>query len=473
MQRQASTLWGTGRMRNLNIPAIATALAVLAAIAAPGAAPAQTIEEALARAYANNPRLLSERAALRAADERVAGALSGRRPTVQIESSFGKRTRRNTPHTGVADSLDTLPGSLRLTVTQPLYRGGAITAEIAAANARVLAGRANLLDVEQQVLAATASAYVHVARDAAAFDLASNNMQALERQLQATRTRLNAGQATRTDLLQAEARVADALVSRIGAEGSLEVSRAAYESLTGAWPGTLSFPGMSAFAVPESREAALALALQDNPGILHGRAQISAARHDIRAARAALLPRLSLDGSVGREREPNSSFSRTDNAEAMLKLTVPLYQSGAEYARVRELQQVAAQRRRETDATHRSVREAVLQGWKRLQTSRARADALEASASANAAALAGVEQEAASGTRTLLDVLNAEQELYRSRTGLVRARADAAVAVFELLRAVGGMTARDLDLAMPVYDPAVHANEVRGKWIGFGAGGEK
>ena len=232
-----------------------------------------------------------------------------------------------------------------------------------------------------------------------------------------TRTRFKAGQVTRTDLLQAEARVADALVSRIDAEGSLEISRAAYESLTGTWPATLNFPDMTAFSVPETREAALALALQDNPGILHGKARITAARHDIRAARAALLPRLSLDGSIGREREPNSSFSRTDNAEAMLRLSIPLYQSGAEYARVRELQQVAAQRRRESDAAHRSVREAVLQGWKRLQTARARADALEASAAANAAALEGVEREAASGARTVLDVLNAEQELYRSRTG--------------------------------------------------------
>ena len=329
------------------------------------------------------------------------------------------------------------------------------------------------LDVEQQVLAATASAYVHVARDTAAVDLSVENEEVLERQLRATRARFKAGQVTRTDLLQAEARVADALVSRIDAEGSLEVSRAAYESLTGAWPGTLKFPDMTAFAVPETREAALVLALQGNPGILHSEAQTSAARHDIRAARGALLPRLSLDGSVGREWEPNSSFSRTDNAEAMLKLTVPLYQSGAEYARVRELQQVAAQRRRETDAAHRSVREAVLQGWKRLQTARARAGALESSVTANAAALEGVEREAASGARTVLDVLDAEQELYRARVRQLRARADAAVATFELLRAVGRMNAPDLNLETPAYDPAAHASKVRGKWIGFGAGGDE
>jgi TolC family type I secretion outer membrane protein len=441
-----------------------------------GAVEAQSLEEALAEAYARNPTLLAERAALRAVDEGVPKALSGWRPTVSINSSVGRRYQNNRLATGVSSSQVTVPRTAGLSVSQPLYRGGATVAETNAAENRVLAGRANLIDVEQQVLLEAATAYMNVVRDQSVVELSFNNEQVLERQLQAARDRFEVGEVTRTDVSQAEARLADASASRIEAEGNLEIARANYQRLVGSLPGVLSFPDLAGMVVlPDARQQALVLAEQRNPAVLRAGFLDRAALYDISAAGALLLPRISLDGTLQRSWEPSSFFERSDTAQVTANLTVPLYQSGAEYARVRELRQVAVQRRRELDDARRRMHEAIGQTWERLETARARIRAFESSVRANEIALEGVSQEAAVGARTVLDVLDAEQELFSARVKLVRAEADEVVASFDLLRVAGANTARDLRLPVQVYDPSAHYDEVHDKWIGFGGdyeGGE-
>ncbi len=448
------------RMRNgLAIAAVAAAIA--------GEASAQTLEEALAQAYATNPRLLSERAALRAIDEGVPNARSGWRPTVELRSSAGRRRLGQKSTFGSGWQSNEI-ASTGVSVSQPLWRGGATSSMTRAAEQRVLAGRAGLIEVEQRVLADAASVYVTVVRDQSVVDLNVSNEQVLERQLQATRDRFQVGEVTRTDVSQAEARVADARAARIEARGNLEVSRATYENLMGVAPGLLDFPAMTMFSVPETAPAAFELGLERNPAVARAARLERAALFDISAAGARLLPRVTLDVTAGRSWQPNSFTSRSDSAEIVANLSVPLYQSGAEYVRVRELREVAVQRRRELDSARRGVRESVAQSWERLQTARARVSAFRASVEANGIALEGVAQEAAVGARTVLDVLDAEQELFAARVNLVRADADAAMATFRLLAVMGRMTARELGLPVELYDPTAHFDAVRGKWFGFG-----
>ncbi len=431
---------------------------------------AQTLEEALAQAYAGNPQLLSERAALRAVDEGVPSALSGWRPTVEINGSVGKNyTANEAAATGLVSSTSTLPSSAGVSLSQPLYRGGATVAETEAAESRVLAGRANLIDVEQQILVAAGTSYMNVVRDQSVIELNINNEKVLERQLQATLDRFEVGEVTRTDVSQAEARLADASASRIEAEGNLDISRANYERLVGTPPGLLTFPKLSdAVVLPESREAAEGGALQRNPGVLRAGFTERAALHDISAAGARLLPTVTLDGVAQRGLDPNSFFSQSDSASLTANVRVPLYQSGSEYARIRELRQIAVQRRRELDDARRQAREGVSETWERLQTSRARIRALESSVRANEIALEGVQQEAAVGARTVLDVLDAEQELFEARVALVREQSAEVVFSFELLQVVGRMVAGDLGLNTQLYDPTEYYDQVRDKWIGFG-----
>ncbi len=444
-------------------------VSALALTAISGAASAQSLQDSLASAYAGDPRLLAERAALRAVDEGVSRAQSGWRPTVSISGNVGRRYQNNTLGTGVSSSSSTFPAAAGLTLSQPLWRGGATEAETEAAENRVFAARATLVAVEQQVLLETATAYITVVRDQSVVGLSINNEQVLERQLQATRDRFEVGEVTRTDVAQAEARLADAAAERIRAEGNLEVSRADYQRSVGSLPGELSFPDLEAFLpLPANEDEALAFAAQRNPDIISAGFGERAALFDISAAAAALMPQLSLDGALQRSWDPNSFFEESDTAQIVANVTVPLYQSGAEYSRVRELRQTAVQRRRQLDDARRAVREAAEQAWEELNAAEAGIRALESSVNANEIALEGVRQEADVGARTVLDVLDAEQELFEARVALVRAESESAVAAFRLTEVSGGMTAGALRLPVALYDPSGHYDDVVDKWIGFG-----
>lgn len=492
----------TGGRKSMHTPhwILRGAAALCAAAAVAGAAPAQTLEEALAQAYAANPRLLAERAALRAADENVAREGAAWRPTLEVTGNAGMRWERRESTFSFGDNdieqrlkrlesgeteppppsersgngaapfgwEGTSPISAGIDLSQPLYPIGATVSARRAAEERVFAARASLVDVEQQVLADTASAYVTVVRDQSVIELNVNNEQVLERQLQAARDRFHVGEITRTDVSQAEARLADARASRIGAEGNLEAARASYENLVGAAPGTLRFPDTAGFPVPASAEEAGTLAMARNPAIVRAAALENAAQHDIDLALARLKPRVTLEAALRRGWDPSPFSTLTDTAEVIARVTVPLYQTGEEYARVRQLREVAVQRRRELDAARRQARESVAQRWQGLETARARVEAFQASVEANGIALEGVEREAEVGARTVLDVLDAEQELFEAQVNLVRAEADAAAAAFALLRVTGRMTASELALPGAIYDPVAHYDAVRDKWIGLG-----
>jgi len=435
---------------------------------------AQSPDEALSLAYEFNPELLAERARVRGVDEGVPLALSGWRPTVIVDGSIGVQKFTNEADISANDSKDTLrPIDLSVTLDQPVYRGGRTVAETDAAEARVLAARDQLSDIEQSVLLDAGIAYMDVVRDQAVVQLNINNEQVLQRRLEATRDRFEVGEVTRTDVAQAEARLADAEASRVAAEGDLQTSRAAFEQVIGQPPEALDFPGPEFLPpLPETGDEARDVALAENPAL---RARVlleRAALFDISAAAGDLLPNVSIEGRFLKSYEPNSFFNESEVGELLATVRVPLYQAGAAYARVRELRQIAVQRRREIDRTRREVIENTTSSWETLVTTRAAIESFESSVRANEIALEGVQQEAAVGARTTLDVLDAEQELFNARVNLVRARRDEIVASMTLLAAVGRMTARYFDLSVEIYDPARHYQAVRDKWIGFGFGND-
>ncbi|MBL28800.1 MAG: hypothetical protein CMM50_14755 [Rhodospirillaceae bacterium] len=430
---------------------------------------AQSPSEALATAYQSNPRLMAERARVRSVDEGVPQALSGWRPTVVFNGSTGLQSFTN--ETAAGSTSDTInPTNVALTIDQPLYRGGQTVASTEAAEARVLAARSQLGDVEQGVMLDAAIAYMNVVRDQSVVELNINNEQVLGRRLEATRDRFQVGEVTRTDVAQAEARLSDASALRVAAQGDLETSRANFEQIVGFPPEKLEFPDPSFIPpLPDSGELANAVALAENPALLANQYLEQAALHDIDVAVADLLPDLSLQGQLTKAYEPNSFFDESDSAQILANLRIPLYQSGAEYSRVRELREVAVQRRREVDQTRREVIENSTSAWESLVSTRAAIEALDSSVRANEIALEGVQQEAAVGARTTLDVLDAEQEAFDARVNLVRARRDEVVASLTLLAAIGRLSAEYLRLPVDIYDPAQHYQNVREKWIGFGS----
>ena len=303
-------------------------------------AAAETLEEALSAAYSNNPTLLAARARLRATDEGVSQALSGWRPTLSVDGDAGVEAERNNSTT--ADrGQHREQKSLTFNLGQSLYKGGRTIAATRAAENEVLAERGRLNGTEQKVLFAAVTAYMDVVRDQAVLELNISNEQVLRRQLQATRDRFEVGEITRTDVYQAEARLAGSTADRIKAEGNLEISRAAYRNVVGRAPGKLSRPGKNG-ELPATKEKAVKAALEGNWNLLAADFNARVGRDNVDEIKGELLPSLDLSGSASRSLNAAGEDSRSDSYKALLTLSVPLYQSGSVYSRLREARQKAA-----------------------------------------------------------------------------------------------------------------------------------
>jgi TolC family type I secretion outer membrane protein len=425
----------------------------------------ETLSEALVKAYSSNPELLSERANLRATDEKVPQALSNWRPSVSVTGDAGWVRQESKGSPGETRH----PASIELSVSQPLYRGGRTVAETKEAEATVLAARAQLHSTEQDVLLFGARAYMNVLRDQAVLSLNRANEQRVARQLQAAQDRFRVGEITRTDVAQAEARLARAKADRIQSEGVLVNSREAYRRVIGDAPKKLSKPKIK-LSLPANADESRALGRKNNPDVLNALHSRDAASHAVDKVRGELLPSLSLNGRLTSEKETSSPNSQRDSARVMAELTVPLYQQGEVYSQIREARQVLSQRREDLDNAERAAVEAAASAWNTLQTARAVVASFQSEVRANEIALDGVQREALVGSRTVLDVLDAEQELLDAKVNLVRSHRDELVARFELKSAVGSLTAIDLKLAVEPYDAERNYRRVRGRWFGTGAG---
>lgn len=458
----------TMRLTRTALALLSTALfaAPLALATAPGRAVAQPLPDALSQAYSNNPTLLAARAQLRAVDENVPQALAGWRPTVSIASSVGwldsdirqGRNQRDQSRTTTSNQL---------TVTQPIFRGGRTVASTRRAENQVLAQRARLFATEQQVLQDSVNAYIAVIRDQELLALNINNEQVLAEQLRATNERFRVGEITRTDVAQAESRLAGARAARAQAEGNLQISRATFQRLVGAAPQRLVAPQPLRPPVRSAQEAAQ-LAAVNNPNVVAALFDEAAARDNIDIQIATLLPQLSLQGQAFRNENSAQTGTLIQGTQAIVSLTLPIYQGGAEYALVRQARQTAIQARQTVDDQRRQVSQQATAAWEQLQAAKAQVDSVRAQIRAAEIALDGVQREAIVGSRTTLDVLNAEQELLNARTNLVQALSTVVSQSFVLAAAVGRLTAQDLGLPVEVYDMRAYYNLVRNRWIGLG-----
>lgn len=442
------------------------------AVALPWKSEAQTLEEALANTYTTNPTLAASRAQLRATNEQIAQALSGFRPTVEGTGSAGlEYSDTQRPGAGTEDEVIN-PASIGISVVQPLYRGGRTQADIRRAENAIQAQRAVVVATEQTVLLDAITAYSNVVREQAVLELAINNEQVLNRQQQAARDRFEVGEVTRTDVSQAESRVSGASADRISAEGALRSARAEYERIIGSTPGILQ-PASPPAGLPASLEETIALAQSDDPQIIAAGFTERAADATVDLQRGELLPEVNLTGQLRRDWEPQSTIDRSDTASIIAQLSVPLYQAGAVSSRVREARYIANQRRIEVEEARRAAIENAITAWEALATARASIEAFVDQVRTSDIALDGVEQEALVGSRTVLDVLDAEQELLDARVNLVRAQRDEVVAGFQVLSAVGQLTARNLDLPVTYSDFDAHYDATRERWWGTAlVGGE-
>lgn len=450
--------------------ALALGTTALTGLLAAAPAFAENLTDALAAAYQTNPTLQAQRAQLRATDEGVSQALSGWRPTVEAQGTAGRTKTTVMASFSTSGIVD--PRTYSVTLNQNLFAGGRTVNATEQAEYNVEAGRGTLENVEQSTLLDAVQAYMNVIRDQSVVELNRNNVEVLRRQLEATTDRFIVGELTRTDTAQAEARLSLAKSNFTAAEAQLTASRAFYERVIGQMPGTLDRP-KGVENLPNSEEAAREVAEKNNPALRAARNAEAASRSAISVAKGALLPSVDVQLSYQYAEDPTTTVRESEQSSILGVLTIPLYQGGDEYSRVREAKEINNRSRLEVMSTLREVDERVRVAWDQLRSTRASIVSNKEGVNASAIALEGVRQESEVGARTTLDVLDAEQEYLNARVSLVSAERDLAVAEYGLLAAMGLLTARNLELPVEYYDPAVNYGEVRDKWIGFGTAGDE
>lgn len=440
--------------------------AALIATLAAGTASADTLREALVSTYNVNPSLNAQRESLKGTDAGVAVARAGGRPTVTGSVGISRDLTRSGSLERLGGKGPYLSGGVDLSV--PLFQGGSVRNSIQAAKTRVEAGRATLRAVEGDVFTEAVAAYMDVIRDRAIVELNNNQIKVLSTNLEATKDRFEIGDVTRTDVAQSEARLSVGRANLATAEGRLVASEENYRRVIGKSPDTLT-PPPPLPPLPASADEAVRIALSNNPDLIAVTRQAEAARFDVNATRASRLPSVSgvVSGDyVNTLNGDTAGAPRTGTATSIgVTARVPLYQGGLPAARIRQSQALEGQALEQRVGTERAVVANARSAFAAYQSATSAIRSNELGVKANELALQGARAENSIGTRTILEVLNAEQELLSSQVALVSARRDQYVAGFQLLNAMGQAEADDLGLdGGPLYDPLGNYRRVAGNW---------
>ncbi len=445
----------------------AAALLLMASVSVALPAHAGTLREALQKAYATNPTLTGARAQQRANDENRPIQGSRGLPALNATGAFTDFVKSASSSSFSSSPERQVTAGINASV--PIYQGGAVRNSVRAADARIDAGRANLRDTEASLFAQVVGAYMDVIRDQAIVSLQRANVGVLSVNLEATRDRFQVGDLTRTDVAQSQARLALARSQLQSAEANLINSREQYIRLVGD-PADALEPPPPLPNLPGSPQGAVTVALDNNPGLLAAKRQRDASRYDVGVARAGRLPRLSavaggtyfnyLDsissGTAGAFRNSGTGVT------AGLSASIPLFQGGLPSAQVRQAQARESQAIEGVTEVERSIVAQTRAAFASYRASNEVIASSQAAVDANTLSLEGVRAENSVGNRTILDILNAEQELLSAQVQLVSARRNSYVSGFSLLAAMGQAEARDLGLdGGALYDPIANYDRVK------------
>ena len=418
----------------------------------------QSLGDALRWSYDNNPTINAARAELLATQERLPQAQAGWKPSAEATAGV-----RKTWVDGSGRNDGSTEKSIGLEASQPLYRGGRTVAQTASAKNAIMAQRAFLMATEQGTLLQVVTAYMNVIRDQSLYDLAVNNKDVIGRQLEATNARFEVGDVTRTDVSQSQARFSQAEATRVNALGALRSSMAIYQRVTGLPPATLTSPQIS-LPIPATLDGAIEMAENYNPSVLAADFLHRSAKEDIETVFGELLPEVGFFGTYNHIIDPSPGNADDATVSAIgVSATMPLYRGGATQSRVRQTKSTAQQRMIQVDEAQRLARQQTASSWESLLASQAEILSRKAQVEASRIARDGVHKEAELGTRTILDALDADQELLDAESALVTAQRNEVVARFTLATTLGLMTPETLGFPELARDYNVHIDEITGK----------
>lgn len=429
----------------------------------------QSIPEVMAKSYVYNKELLAERENVKATAENVPETVSEWLPTINADWSRGlKDVKQKGP--GLYRKDDGLADSKEVSLSLPLFDSFASTHRLKRERFNVEAAKSRLDAIEQEVLLNTAIAYMNVVREKQSLDLNFELEESLRKYYDGTKTRFDLGEVTQTDVSQAYTRLTRSISDRISADGLYDTSKAVYFRIVGEAPWGLYLDNEDPLAGRVDEEAFIREAIENNPSIHVSDFNVKAADHDVTSKKlSAVLPRVSLQASKGWDSGTGLGVGVTSNhdEQVLVNVLVPIYQAGAEYARIRKAKRTEAKLEFDRDETINLTREGVIRAMNEYRTSLTTIDVLKANVKTARAALEGLEHEVKVGVRSTIDLLDAQQEVFEAEVLLLRARRDRIVNAYALLEQLGRLKADKLKLAVDVHNPDAYYQKVKYQVIGY------
>jgi outer membrane protein len=439
-----------------------TLLAACGLLLSAQSARSETLGQALASAYANNPRLQSARAQLRSVDETLAIAQSGYRPTVQGSATYSLRDSHSDPKS--PGDGTTFTRSYNLTATEKLYNGGQTRNSVKEADANIRAQREVLRDTEQTILLQAVTAYMDVIRDKAALDIQSKNLEVLNKELKQVKARFDVGEVTKTDVEQARASLAAAQSQVELAKANLRAASSRYMLVIGHAPNGGREPAPAFKLLPRSADDAVEIAMASRPSVVQAAYLKDATDHNIRRLYGQLLPQVTLNGSLDSSSSTGAVQGENSSATITGQIIVPIYEGGAVRAQIRQQKEGRQAQLQNIEQARIQARSEVLIAWAALDASRAQLVANQTQVDAAKIVLEGVRAELQVGQRTEIDVLNAQQTLNNAQLALTTTKRDIVVNSYTILQAMGQLNVESIGVNVPLYDVEPHYEKTNGSW---------
>lgn len=427
---------------------------------------ADDFTDTIAYAYTHHPALKAEQENMEASRDTVWEAYSGFMPTVTANYEHG---RKRFEFEG-ADQENVPTTNKVLSVSQPLFQGGGTLAQIRTARSLSQAEEARLYAAGQEVLFKAVAAYARMVEAETLLEINRDNVNLLGKHMEATRTRRKAKDVTITDLALSEARQARAEADLSDAEGNYDSARATYIREIGREPRAVEKLPPLPPHLPDSREDVAKLS-ERHPSLQAARHQENAADSTVDSRVATILPSVSLQGTAQEQDGISTlspSLSRLREEAVMVKVSIPLYQSGAEYARLSQARHRHQKARNDTLDTVRDTRENALKAWDDFVAAQGAVAGNQKATDAAQHALAGIQEEYKYGTRTVLDVLDTQQEFFAARRGLIRAQTQRVISAYRLLAAIGSLDPQTLKLNVGKGAPVLHTEEAEDTPVAVG-----
>jgi len=395
-----------------------------------------SMEQAIEFALINNPELKSFGRNVDLAIENIDLSKSGIRPSVSAGGSFGYGWSDNKSDGGATNGVDK---SANLSFVQPLYQGGRVLADIEEQENLRKAVEEQFYSKVQGKIIEVVDLYVQTYETTESIRVNKDNVNLLSEQLRATSARFEAGELTKTDVAQAEARLAESEANLAQAEAIYEVILSSLQEEIGVMDvPDVTYPDLDLNEIPQTLDSALSLGLRKNPKIIEVLATIEANKFNVKEQIRTLYPDLNLEGGVSASRNKSAGFMRSqDSANVGLSVSLPIYQGGALRNNIRQSKIRRAQAEDNLNDVRQSVRDDIISSWHQFKIIDKQITARKKQVEAAQLAYKGVKLEEDFGARSILDVLDANQDVRAAELSLIETRGDLVNAYYQLMGAMG------------------------------------